>query len=71
MVFGAVKAILDLVDKFNEKKQHDEKSNNFDRVLTAIGNTCERSVFKISCKSIKHFHIFLATSEFRSGVKGF
>jgi RIO-like serine/threonine protein kinase len=36
MVFGEVKAILDLVDKFNEKKQHDEESNNFDRVLTAI-----------------------------------
>ena len=36
MVFCEVKAFLDLVDKFNEKRQHDEVRNNFNRVLTAI-----------------------------------
>lgn len=36
MIFDEVKAILELVDKFNEKRQHDEVRNNFDRVLTAI-----------------------------------
>lgn len=46
---------MDLADNFNEKKQHDEARNNFDRVLTVIYQLGRNGHQAVSLKTLQQY----------------
>ncbi|HOP33471.1 MAG TPA: hypothetical protein PKU94_08845 [Candidatus Hydrothermia bacterium] len=46
---------MDLADNFNEKKQHDEARNNFDRVLTAIYQLGRNGHLAVSLETLQQY----------------